>query len=350
MAKKDAGRMSGLAGRAKGAALIAAGIGVAAANALAARKLLQLDLHVRRTDAGLARVYTVRDEDGERVRVLNVGGAYQSATYLGERWHEPVLEYYRAFDRMFEVEVAQPAAGAATAPEPAAGAAAAPAPAAGAAAAPEATAPDSAAPEPAAPEPADPASAPFAIRDVLMIGGGGCAWPKHALMTRPGLHVDVVESDPAVADIARRFFFVDALERELVAREGSSERFSLVIDDGLGYLAGCEKRYDAICNDAFAGAAAAADLAGAAGVRAAHDCLNPGGLYLVNVVSGPEWREFRHVIRLINELDRCFAHVTVTFATDERFSDKDNYLIIASDADYAFSNEVPTPKEADSAC
>ncbi|WP_172135114.1 spermidine synthase [Adlercreutzia sp. ZJ473] len=341
MAKTGAGKVAGLAGRAKGAALVAAGVGVTAANALAVRKLLQLDPHVRRTDAGLARVYTVCGEDGERVRVLNVGGAYQSATYLGERWHEPVFEYYRAFDRMFEAEGAGAGSGAD------AGVAADAAQPAGATCSADAAQPADAS-QPAGV--ARPVGVPFAIRDVLMIGGGGCAWPKHALMTRPGLRVDVVESDPAVAEIARRFFFVDKLERELSSREGSAQRFNLIVDDGLGYLAGCEKRYDAICNDAFAGAAAAADLAGAAGVRAVKDRLNPGGLYLANVVSGPEWREFRHLIRLINELDRLFAHVTVIFASDERFSDKDNYLVIASDAEYAFSDVIPTPERKDAAC
>lgn len=174
-----------------------------------------------------------------------------------------------------------------------------------------------------------------------MIGGGGCAWPKHAIMTHPGLRVDVVEADPAIAEIARRYFFVDELERELRKREGNADRFNLVVDDGLGYLAGCEKRYDVICNDAFRGAAAASEFACASGIRAVRDRLNPGGLYLVNVVSDSRWREFRHLIRLINELDRQFAHVKVIFASDDQFGGKDNYLVIASDADYAFTDEIP---------
>lgn len=275
------------AAKAKGAALVGAGAGLVAVNAALAWKLVRLDAHVRRTDAGLARIYTVRDEAGNRMRVLNVGGAYQSATYLGDRWHEPPLEYFRALDHMFEAE--------------------------------------------------------GVVRDVLMIGGGGCAWPKHALMTRPNLCIDVVEPDPAVVEIARRFFFVDKLERTLRKREGAAgaARFNVIVDDGLGYLAGCEKRYDAIVNDAFTGKAAATDLASAAGIRAVKDHLNANGLYLVNVVSGSQWREFRHLIRLINALDEQFAHVTVVFASDDAFGGKDNYLVIASDGDYAFSDVIP---------
>lgn len=297
------GRDAGSAkAKAKGAALVAAGVGLVAVNAALAWKLVRLDAHVRRTDAGLARIYTVRDEAGNRMRVLNVGGAYQSATYLGDRWHEPPLEYFRALDHMFEAEGVS------------------------------------------CTESAEGASlAEGVVRDVLMIGGGGCAWPKHALMTRPNLCIDVVEPDPAVVDIARRFFFVDKLERTLRKREGAAgaARFNMIVDDGLGYLAGCEKRYDAIVNDAFTGKAAATDLAGAAGIRAVKDHLNANGLYLVNVVSGSQWREFRHLIRLINALDEQFAHVTVVFASDDAFGGKDNYLVIATDGDYAFSDVIP---------
>ena len=45
-----------------------------------------------RTHAGRVRVKTVRGAHGERVRVLQQGGVYQSATYLGKRRFEPVFE------------------------------------------------------------------------------------------------------------------------------------------------------------------------------------------------------------------------------------------------------------------
>ena len=49
-------------------------------------------LQVARTHAGLARVKMVRGAQGELVRVLQQGGVYQSATYLGRRRFEPVFE------------------------------------------------------------------------------------------------------------------------------------------------------------------------------------------------------------------------------------------------------------------
>ena len=61
--------------------------------------LLDLDFHIVRWGFPPAYVRTLRDADGEPVRVLAAGGVYQSATYVGARRMEPVFEYYRAFGR-----------------------------------------------------------------------------------------------------------------------------------------------------------------------------------------------------------------------------------------------------------
>lgn len=149
------------------------------------------DAHPLRTHGGCALVYTPRsrmfqvddeetgDEaagDGEvgassrpkdPVRVLRSGGVFQSATYTGEHRFEPVFEYYRGFDTMFAAE--------------------------------------------------SPLASAFGhgMSDVLMLGGGGFAYPKHLLTTREGISLDVVEIDPAVVSGARRWFFVDELEERL---------------------------------------------------------------------------------------------------------------------------------------
>ena len=86
------------AGVVAGVALGAAALG---ADAVAVRAAC---LQVARTRNGLARVKRVHDEGGDEVRVLVQGGVYQSASYVGERWAEPVFAYYRAFDDVFEAE------------------------------------------------------------------------------------------------------------------------------------------------------------------------------------------------------------------------------------------------------
>ena len=86
------------AGVVAGVALGAAALGAAAVAVRAAC------LQVARTRNGLARVKRVHDEGGDEIRVLVQGGVYQSASYVGERWAEPVFAYYRAFDDVFESE------------------------------------------------------------------------------------------------------------------------------------------------------------------------------------------------------------------------------------------------------
>ena len=147
------------AGVVAGVALGAAALGAAAVAVRAAC------LQVARTRNGLARVKRVRDENGAEVRVLVQGGVYQSASYVGDRWAEPVFAYYRAFDDAFEAEDAmRDACG-------------------------------------------------HGIDRMLMLGGGGFAYPKYALMSHEGLRMDVIEYDAEITRLARRWFYLEELER-----------------------------------------------------------------------------------------------------------------------------------------
>lgn len=257
-----------------------------------------LGLHVRsrvvRTQAGLA---VVRDRrmHGERVRVLAQGGVYQSATYVGERRFEPVFAYQRAFETMFEAEGAFRAVRG------------------------------------------------HGIRRVLAIGGGGYAWPKYALTQHAELAMDVVEIDPAVTEVARRWFYLGEVEAL------AGERLRLITAEGRAYLGEAADRvargeaepYDAIVNDTFVGHEPVRALATVEAARAAKAYLAPGGLYLTNVVSAGDGGDLAFLRDEVATLSQVFACVSVIPATDEAWGGEDNYLVIASDADYAFAGAIP---------
>ncbi len=78
------------------------GFAVGATAALAQTYLRQTDIHFAKTSKGIARIHTVRDENDTPVRVLQLQGAYESATYLDENRYEPVFAYQQAFDHVFE--------------------------------------------------------------------------------------------------------------------------------------------------------------------------------------------------------------------------------------------------------
>ncbi|WP_304426402.1 spermidine synthase [uncultured Adlercreutzia sp.] len=234
---------------------------------------------------GEAAVYAMAAADGSLVRMLNVGGVLQSATYLDERWAVCPFAYLRSFNHMFE-------------------------------------------------------AAELAVRRVLMIGGAGFAYPKQLLTEHPGVKLDVVEIDPAMVAIARSHFFLDRLEAQLAA-EGRADDLCIFTEDGAAFLMRSREAYDVIIIDAFVGRDAVPFFVSDEGIAAAKARLTPGGLLMANCVA-----EFTGdaMYRLFSQVERLrdhFAEVYVIDASDEEFGGADNYLLIATDTPYPFTGVIP---------
>ena len=302
--------------------------------------------YIYRTKFGFAQILQEHAPDGSPVRVLKLGGVFQSATYTHERPFEPVFEYYRAFDTVLEHPV-----GAALEDDSPDGF-----PPCGASAsfADTAHSSDTAA-RPLAAETSDAPDCKrtdFAdSRRVLVLGGGGFAWPKHVLATHPEVSLDVVEIDPAIIRIARKHFFLDeAIEKF----DPVHARLRLICDDGRAFLENAAEssqrsygvrpeamRYDAIVNDAFSGAEPVRSLATVEAAQAAKACLIPGGLYAANVVSDFDRANVAFLRDLTATLAKAFAHVHIIPCPDEDFGGEDNYLVIATDGTYDFEDAIP---------
>ncbi len=239
--------------------------------ATAAGWLWSVRPHLVRTMGGLALVHTIRDGAGERVRVLRTGCVYQSATYLGARRMEPAFAYYRAFDRLFDLR------------------------------------PDA--------------------RRVLVIGGGGFAFPKLVAARHPGVHTDVVEIDPAVIRLARRWFFFD--EAVSLARASGGD-LRVICGDGRSYLEGVTRPYDAVILDAFMGAEPVRSLATVEALRLVRRALVPDGICLMNVVSRDGGADVSFLRSEVATALVAFPCVEVALAMDEAHDAEDNYLLVAS--------------------
>ena len=254
------------------------------------------DVHLVRTDAGPAVIHTLRAAGGEPVRVLEQGGVYQSATYLGARRFEPVFAYYRGFDAVFGVEKALRR------------------------------------------------RTGHGVGRVLMLGGGGFSWPKHLLTTRSGVALDVVEVDAKVVRAARRWFFLGELEERLADPAlANGNALRIYRAEGRGYLEGTalrRLRYDAIVNDAFAGAEPVRRLTTLEAARAAKACLCPGGAYAVNVVSRDAGTDLGFLRDVVATLRAVFSNVQVIDTSDPRFGGEANYLVIATDSGTAFEAAI----------
>jgi spermidine synthase len=78
-------------------------------------------------------------------------------------------------------------------------------------------------------------------KHILFVGGGGFSGPKYFLATYPNITVDVVEIDPVVINVAKKYFNVT-----------NSPRLNIYNDDARDFLSKTSnQRYDIIVLDAF---------------------------------------------------------------------------------------------------
>ncbi len=270
---------------------------------------------IARYDSLSGRMDILREHDaaGRSVIVMSAKGSFQSATYEHELWAYPPFRYIRAFDCMFE-----------------------------------ACAPNT----PNTPSTPDTSNAPneaaqsdldrmwLDINHVLMLGGGGFSYPKHLLTMNDDISVDVVELDPVVVDIARTHFFLDKLEQTL-CDAGGSDRLGIFIKDAYAFLAQCEKTYDVIINDVYVADRMSEELLSQEGIAAAKHCLNEKGLYLTNVSVDLTREGASELYRFIVALKHHFANTYIVDACDDDFGGAENYIVIATDGSYAFSDLIP---------
>lgn len=311
--------------------------------------------HTVKTGQGRAFIYTLLIE-GRLVRVFRLGGVYQSATNLGFHWAEPVFAYHRAFDAVFEADrVLTSMYG-------------------------------------------------HGVHRVLALGGGGFAWPKHALLARPDLIMGVVELDPKVIETAEAWFYVERLKKL------AKKRLHIIEGDGRAYLeeraeliaqtehllpegdvagearteepraegaleAGASaeepraegapaedastgiakrpphrgrsgrprrrRRFDAIVNDTFTGDEPVRALATVEAARAVKGCLTPGGVYAMNVVSRDDGQDLTFLRDEVATLAEVFAHVHVLPVEETVWAGEDNYIVLATDAQTVFDGTIP---------
>ena len=233
-----------------------------------------LEEHVYPTMFGDAEVFVLQTEEGTPLRVLYVGGGFQSATYLGKDHYRPVFAYYRAIDLVFQ------------------------------------------------------AGRP--IRRMLMIGGGGFSYPKHLLMSDDPAHrdagIDVVEIDPAIVEIARRHFDLDEVER-LHGAQGTGRLGVIVADGAQALRTMAPSTYDVVVNDSFDGAECTSALFSQDALADAKRVLTAGGVYAANVIA----EDVAQAAPFSDALHAVFAHVNLLLCSGDDFDGSSNSLLFASD-------------------
>jgi len=170
-----------------------------------------------------------------------------------------------------------------------------------------------------------PAARPQAKR-ALCIGLGAGSVPR-AFRLRHGLTTEVVEIEPAVAAVARRYFELPA-------------DVPVIVEDARTYVARTPQRYDFIVLDAFASESLAGHLFTREFFARVDTALRPGGILAINMIGlprGPAAVPWRSVDRTLAER---FAHRRV-FAIETTPSAQERYTNI-----FLAASHAPLPEPA----
>ncbi len=169
---------------------------------------------------------------------------------------------------------------------------------------------------------------PFAYRPdakrVLYIGLGGGSAPKRTWRDFPDVHIDAVELDPEVVDVAYKYF---ELPRD--------PRLEVEVEDGRRYVTANEGPWDTIVVDAFYADSIPFHLATRQFLELAQSRLAPGGTVVTNIIGavrGPDSRLFRSMLRTYRSV---FPTVSIHPVLDSGGKDLSvirNIILVAGDA------------------
>jgi spermidine synthase len=157
----------------------------------------------------------------------------------------------------------------------------------------------------------------------LFLGGGAFKMPQAFLDHYPQARVEVVEIDPAVVAVGRRFFRVD-----------NYPQMHIVVEDARRHLAHTRVKYDLIFGDAYNGLRSVpAHLLTREFFQILKDRLDEHGVFMMNLVSsvqGPNSALFASVIKTLAQV---FPEIYVFATHPQKLATIQSVIIVGANFD-----------------
>lgn len=115
------------------------------------------------------------------------------------------------------------------------------------------------------------------IKKALMIGGGGYSYPKDFLQKFPDAELNVVEIDPQVTSLAKKYFELK-----------DNSRLKIYTEDARLFINREKSTYDAIIIDAFNSYVVPFHLTTVEAINRFYNLLNRDGIIIINILSAIE--------------------------------------------------------------
>jgi spermidine synthase len=148
--------------------------------------------------------------------------------------------------------------------------------------------------------------------DVLFVGLGGGAMPKYFSRYYPEANIDIVEIDPEMIKISRKYF--DFQERG---------NMKVHTADGRVFIKRARKKYDIIFLDAYQGNHIPFHLTTVEFLKEVRKKLKDGGIVVSNIMSESRNKFFYSMLRTYTEV---FPHIYCY----TRWTTSDNFIFVAT--------------------
>ena len=169
------------------------------------------------------------------------------------------------------------------------------------------------------------------IKDTLLIGGAGYVYPTYFLNKYKDRHIDVIEIDSKMTELAIKYFNLNDTNKKL----------GIYHEDGRTYLNQNSKKYDIVLNDAFKGLTAPFNLATIEAVEKIYNSLNDEGVYITNIISAIDGNDSKMIKAQANTIRQVFPYVDIyaCAGSDDKII-KQNFIVVASKIDYKNITDV----------
>ena len=171
------------------------------------------------------------------------------------------------------------------------------------------------------------------IKNTLLLGGAGFSFPKYYIHYYPEKHIDVVEFKAEMYQLAMQYFYLDELYKDYKLTE--DKRMEVFIDDANEYLKTTDRKYDLIINDCYVSNRMDGDLLRDNQVKSIKRCLNPGGIYVINLITAIRGSGSMQGVLEYEILKNHFKNTDMFPCKPEmRAIEKQNMILIGTDGEW----------------
>jgi len=177
-------------------------------------------------------------------------------------------------------------------------------------------------------------------KDVLFIGCGGGIAPRNFYFDYPRLNIDVVEIDPLVAYVSKKYFFFRTFPN-----------LNLFIEDGRRFVQKTKKKYDIVIVDVFnSNGLVPFYMLTKEFLSEISKIVHPDGVVTFNIISAVSGRRSGIFASFYRTLQSVFKNIYVfpntAFDKNIDFERKMNIIMVATDSKERLSNRLLASKIA----